>query len=163
MTTPAADAVFVDTNVWVFAAVPAAPMHAAAVATLDALSPGALWISRQVLREFLAVLSRPQTFFAGDAPMPNLVARASVIEARCNVAEDGPLVTRKLHELLTSHETRGKQIHDANIVATMLVRGIGSLLTHNAGDFQRWSGMIRVALLRDYQASGKAGAFEPAD
>lgn len=60
----AADGVFVDTNVWVYASVPNAPLHAQARQALErATAP--LWTSRQVLREFLAAMSRPQTFFPG--------------------------------------------------------------------------------------------------
>ncbi|MBO1348300.1 MAG: hypothetical protein EBE86_013325 [Hormoscilla sp. GUM202] len=36
----------------------------------------------------------------------------------------------------------GAQVHDANIVATMLVYGIGELLTNNVDDFNRFSELI---------------------
>ncbi|MEH2170887.1 MAG: hypothetical protein V7K41_30400 [Nostoc sp.] len=42
----------------------------------------------------------------------------------------------------------GKQVHDANIVATMLVYGIPQLLTHNTSDFARFSGLITVLPLQ---------------
>jgi len=42
----------------------------------------------------------------------------------------------------------GKQVHDANIVATMLVYGIPQLLTHNPSDFARFSGLISVLPLQ---------------
>jgi predicted nucleic acid-binding protein len=38
----------------------------------------------------------------------------------------------------------GKQVHDANIVATMLVYGIPCLLTHNAKDFERFGDIVTV-------------------
>ena len=65
-------------------------------------------------------MSRPQTFFAGNAPTPDILDRARTIESQCRVAEDGPDVAQQLHALLAVGDTRGKQIHDANIVATML-------------------------------------------
>jgi predicted nucleic acid-binding protein len=43
----------------------------------------------------------------------------------------------------------GKQVHDANIVATMLVYGIPKLLTHNTTDFARFSELITVLPLQD--------------
>ena len=69
MATTAADPVFVDTNILVFANTATAPFHAEAQAALLSLAtPGVeLWISRQVLREYLATLSRPQSF---TAPVP---------------------------------------------------------------------------------------------
>lgn len=38
----------------------------------------------------------------------------------------------------------GKQVHDANIVATMLAYGVPALLTHNGRDFERFVKWIGV-------------------
>jgi predicted nucleic acid-binding protein len=38
----------------------------------------------------------------------------------------------------------GRQIHDANIVATMLAYGERRLLTLNAGDFRRYGDRIEL-------------------
>jgi predicted nucleic acid-binding protein len=38
----------------------------------------------------------------------------------------------------------GKQLHDANIVATMLAHGETRILTFNAPDFRRFAPMIEV-------------------
>jgi predicted nucleic acid-binding protein len=61
-----------------------------------------------------------------------------------NVAEDGPGVTDRLLWLLQRHPTAGRQVHDANIVATMLVHDLGRLMTFNATDFRRFAGLIEV-------------------
>jgi len=42
----------------------------------------------------------------------------------------------------------GRQVHDANIVATMQVYGITHLLTHNTDDFARFAHLITVVLLQ---------------
>ena len=39
---------------------------------------------------------------------------------------------------------RGKQVHDANLVATMLAHGIRRLLTFNLADFQRFAGLVEL-------------------
>lgn len=49
-----------------------------------------------------------------------------------SIAEDGPPVTEHLATLLHDTVIGGKQVHDANIVATMLAAGIPTLLTANA-------------------------------
>ena len=144
MPTQAGDGVFVDTNVWVNVAVPTAPRHAQAIAALGRTAAATPWTSRQVVREFLAVMSRPQTFFPGNAPMSEILDRARIIQSQCRVAEDGPDVAQQLHALLAVGDTRGKQIHDANVVATMLAHGIRTLLTDNLGDFARWGHLIDV-------------------
>lgn len=147
MPTQTADGIFVDTNVWVNAAVPTAPHHAQAVAALGRAGLETPWTSRQVVREFLAVMSRPQTFFVGLAPMTDILNSARTIELQCRVAEDGPDVAQQLHALLGVGDTRGKQIHDANIVATMLSHGVRTLLTDNVADFARWGHVIDVRAL----------------
>jgi predicted nucleic acid-binding protein len=54
---------FVDTNVLVYAAAEGAPFHDKARTALIGLAANErLSISRQVLREYLAVMTRPQTW-----------------------------------------------------------------------------------------------------
>jgi predicted nucleic acid-binding protein len=59
MATMAADPVFVDTNVLVYATRPSATQHAAALAALTRLEGegSALWVSPQALREYHATLA----------------------------------------------------------------------------------------------------------
>ena len=62
---------FVDANVLVVARAANAPGHEAALATMAATRrEEPLRISRQVLREYLAVVTRPQTW-AGPRPLPD--------------------------------------------------------------------------------------------
>ncbi len=52
-----------------------------------------------------------------------------------------------LHQLLHLLEVypgAGKQVHDANIVATMLEHGLPRLLTFNTADFRRVAGLIEL-------------------
>ena len=145
MATGAAENLFVDTNILVYATVASAPLHLQAK---DALvrhrkSGKNLWISRQVLREYLAVLSRPQTFTPALA-METLFEELVLIESRFFIAEDGPKVTEKLVSLLREIPSAGKQVHDANIVATMLAHNIPALITHNMSDYARYSGVIEI-------------------
>jgi predicted nucleic acid-binding protein len=140
-----ADAVFLDTNILVHANATASIHHPRALEALARVDrgEGKAWISRQVLREYLAVVKRPQAFGAG-LPPEQAVARARDFASRFSLAEDGPEVTERLLELVTIRGVRGKQIHDANIVATMLAHGIGRLVTLNARDFRRYEPLIGV-------------------
>ena len=65
-------------------------------------------------------------------------------EAGLIVLDDGPAVTARLLETIEQYSVAGKQIHDANIVATMLVHKIPALLTHNIADFKRYQDIITV-------------------
>ena len=61
------------------------------------------------------------------------------------VLEDGPRVTEALVALCREVPVGGRQIHDANIVATMLAHGERRLMTFNTADFRRYGD--RVALV----------------
>jgi predicted nucleic acid-binding protein len=139
---------FLDSNILVYANAAGAPQHQAALGALQrsAAAGAELWISRQVLREFLAVTTRPQSF---ATPLPGTVAAARVryFAARFNVAEETAAVAERLLVLVESLAIGGAQIHDANIVATMREYGIGRLLTNNPRDFARFAGLIDVIAL----------------
>ena len=70
MTTMDDEPTFVDTNILVYANVPTAPEHLTARARLEDLDSAGteLWISRQVLREYMARLTRPQSFMNPVSP-----------------------------------------------------------------------------------------------
>ncbi len=55
-----ADAIFLDTNVLVYDNVTTAPLHSQALQaiTTHAQAGAQFWISRQILREYLATLTR---------------------------------------------------------------------------------------------------------
>ena len=52
-------------------------------------------------------------------------------------------VFRFWHELVVQHVVKGKNAHDARIVAAMQRHAVSEILTHNATDFSRF-GAIRV-------------------
>ena len=138
-------AVFLDTNILVYASFPGTQFYDGARARLTELeSDGVLfWTSRQVLREYLASTPQP----GAKVPPPTLeglsVSRSPI---RSRIRD------RRLGRRRHSHPTRlvevakcpGKQIHDANIVATMLRYGIPWLLTHNTADFTRYVPDINI-------------------
>lgn len=61
------------------------------------------------------------------------------------MADDTAAVTEQLIKLMANFEIGGKQIHDANIVATMLAYGIPCLLTRNTKDFERFADVIEIS------------------
>lgn len=136
-------AVFVDSNVLIYAAIPQSTFCLKARAALTELqnSDAELFISRQVIREFLAYMSSR----ADAAYRPAQVLEAvRTLERHYSVAEEHALVAEQLYLLLDKVPCGGKQIHDANIVATMLACDIPQLLTYNLDDFRRFSGMIEI-------------------
>jgi predicted nucleic acid-binding protein len=143
--TTAAEKVFVDTNVLVYTQLALSPHHAVAVARLNELAAGGaeLWISRQILREYLSAMSDPGLLTA-TIPMTSLLTDVQKFDNHFRVAEEDPAITIFLIGLLLQIPVLGKQIHDANIVATMQTHGIPKLLTHNTADFARFSSVITI-------------------
>ena len=135
---------FVDTNVLVAARFSTAPTHGTARACLQRASEGqeaALRISRQVIREYLATVTRPQSWSA-PLGMAEALGDVSRLTTYYVVLEDGPQVTDILASLCRAVQVAGRQIHDANIVATMLAHGERRLLTFNQRDFRRYGARI---------------------
>jgi predicted nucleic acid-binding protein len=153
MMTGDANSVFLDTNILVYASIPESPLHLVAIETIQTLQEAGteLWISRQVLREYLATLTRPQAF-TEPIPIATLIAEIRFFANRFRIAEDNLQVTERLLALMEQVPIGGRQVHDANIVATMQAYGIGQLLTHNVADFNRFSDFITLLPLVENEA-----------
>ncbi len=54
-------------------------------------------------------------------------------------------VTDAWEKLVGQNLVLGKQAHDANLVATMLVHGVDRLLTFNGDDFKRFESVQIIA------------------
>ena len=136
---------FIDTDVLVSARFPNAPQHDVARTSLNDATLGnePLRISRQVVREYLAVVTRPQSWRFG-IDREEAVYDANSLLANFDVLEDGHGVIEVLLSLCREVPVGGRQIHDANIVATMFAHGERRLLTFNTRDFRRFGGRIEL-------------------
>lgn len=144
MATMGDNALFVDTNVLVYANIIETPLHEQSLTAIKAAHNAGrtIWISRQVIREYLVTLTRSPAF--ENLPRATILEQVGQFIDRFEVADDTPAVTEQLLQLLADFKIGGKQIHDANIVATMLVYDIPCLLTHNIKDFKRLGEVIKV-------------------
>src|SRR5258707_11245603 len=145
MATTGARRIFVDTNVLTRATIDAAPLHREARTLLDKLwdERAELSISHQVLREYIANATRPQTY-SPPLPMDAVLAQVEDFHKTFYILSDSPAVLARFLELVRKVPVGGKQVHDANIVATMLAYDLEELLTHNVKDFERFEAYIRV-------------------
>jgi predicted nucleic acid-binding protein len=103
-------AVFLDTNILVYASFPGSPFYDVARTRLNQLeNDGALfWTSRQVLREYLASTTRP----GAVVPPPTITALSLAVrqfEAEFEIAGEDAAVTALLLEVLKSRTVQGKQ------------------------------------------------------
>lgn len=151
MATMAANpAIFLDTNILLRFNIVEMPEHAQVRLAVERLirDDYQLWISRQIIREFSAVLTRPQTFM-NPLATTEVAARVRTLLPLFNVADETASVTEHLMRLMETIPLGGKQIHDANIAATMQTYAIPQLLTLNPVDFVRFSNLITILTLED--------------
>ena len=135
---------FVDTNVLVYATARSAPLRGRALTALaDAAAGEPLSLSRQILREYIAAMTRQQSW-GQPLTLTEAIADAAAFMQRFVILEDGPLVWDQLIQLSRAYSFGGRQVHDANIVATMLAHGEHRLLTFNEADFRRFAGLIEL-------------------
>lgn len=105
-----------------------------------------IYISRQVIREYLVQATHPRTFVE-PLSIESLNQHLQQITRICTVLDETERVTEHLTRLITEYPTRGKQVHDANIVATMLAYEIDTLLTLNVDDLKRFEDKIKLISL----------------
>jgi predicted nucleic acid-binding protein len=139
------DRLFVDTNILIYATNEASPWYAVANAALrHARQLGVeLILSTQVLREYLAAATRPAST-GKSIPLQKILENFETFPREFTVVEGTKPGLAFLASLLRTIPLGGKQVHDANIVATMLAHNIPTLLTHNADDFTRFSSLITI-------------------
>jgi len=103
-----------------------------------------LYTSGQIMREYLAVATRPAEKNGLGMRLADALANVRAFRARTSLlAEDGKVADRLL-TLLDDIACGGKQIHDANVVATVLVHGIETIVTINVVDFTRFERQVRL-------------------
>ncbi len=139
------DKAFVDTNVLLRALSPRLAHHIESEALIYQMWRDGvdLWVNRQVIREYLVRATHPATFSPAYT-LEQVLAQLKTIQTLFRVADETAQTTEKLLELVQKYPTLGKQVHDANIVATMLTYGIDTLLTINVADMKRFSDVIQI-------------------
>ena len=98
-----------------------------------------LVITTQNIAELWNVATRPLAN-NGLALLPTDVAKLydDTIEPACAVLVETKFLPVVLRRLLTQYNVIGKQVHDARLVAMMLVWQVDNLLTLNDRDFRRY-------------------------
>ncbi|MGB8262091.1 MAG: PIN domain-containing protein [Terracidiphilus sp.] len=92
----------------------------------------------QNLGEFWNVLTRPLDRNGFGLTPREADRRARIIESQIQMLPDGPAAHAIWRRLLVDHGVSGAQVHDARLAASMLVHGVGRILTFNARDFARF-------------------------
>lgn len=101
--------------------------------------------SPQNAAEFWNVCSRPATARGGlGLSAEETSRRLRLVERIAPVLVDSPAAYSKWKELVHAHGVMGVQVHDARLVAFMLVHEITHILTLNSDDFRRFPGITVI-------------------
>jgi len=108
-----------------------------------------LAISGQVVREYLVVATRPVADNGLGLSAGQAEANVSEFLRHLALYDETEAVPKQLRQLATAHNLHGQRLHDANIVATMMVHRIRTLLTQNGTDFAPFSDDITIVTIPD--------------
>lgn len=145
----APDRVMLDTNVLIAATDEGRAEHRDALTVVNDWATGHtdLCTSGQILREYLTVATRPAERNGLGLNLADALGNVHAIRERTILLAEDVKVADRLLSLLADVECRGKQVHDANVVATMLVHGVRTVVTMNTGDFARFEGHVSLIQL----------------
>ena len=143
------DRVMLDTTVLLAATDEGRAEHRDALRVINNWAAGHtdLCASGQVLREYLSVATQPPEQNGLGLNLPDALGNVRAIRGRTTLLAEDSKVADRLLGLLADVECRGKQVHDANLVATMLVHGISAVVTMNPADFARFERHVAVIRL----------------
>jgi predicted nucleic acid-binding protein len=130
--------IFLDTNVLIYHTFEDfdKEKHEEACNTLEYLSENeyAIYISSQVLREFFAIATNGK-FFKRPLSIEEAVSKRKEFENNFMVLYDNDSSISRLDEIALKYQIKKQDIHDANIVATMVTNEIKEIFSFNRKDF----------------------------
>lgn len=103
-----------------------------------------IFCAAQNIGEFWNVSTRPAEKNGFGLTIPEVRRELDRIEGFLTILPETLEVFEEWKRLVTAHEVRGVQVHDARLAANMRVHGISNLLTLNGADFRRFPGITPV-------------------
>jgi len=150
--------VLVDTNVLLRLVEPAHAHYriaAAAIESLETLGHETVVVP-QVVYEFSTVATRPAVVNGLGLPPAETQAKLLGLLSMFHLLRDERRIYEHWLQLVGKYEVKGKQVHDARLVAAMLRHNVSHLLTFNAADFARYTEVTVVG-------ADRAGELRPAE
>ena len=137
------DRCMVDTNILVYATIDEAPKCEEARQWMERLQKDGVQLcaTPQIYREYLVVLTRGSVFERRFSSDEALAALDGIRPAFRTFPPTGETF-EECTSLIRRHAVRGKQVHDANIVAVMRTYDLKGLATYNQDDFRRFDDVL---------------------
>ncbi len=140
------DGCLIDTSVLVRLANPHERLHSQAVEAVRQLQQRHLmpYLTPQVVAEFWNVATRPVEANGLGWSIEDVASCVFKLFETVYLLLDTRQSFYVWLYLVRTRDVRGKQVHDARLVATMLTHGVRFLLTFNGDDFQRYADLITI-------------------
>ncbi|HNQ07213.1 MAG TPA: PIN domain-containing protein [Tetrasphaera sp.] len=135
--------VVVDTNV-LLAPTDGSRAHHRAATTFLRHDERRLAATPRIVREYLAVATRPVQVNGLGLDPADAVANVEEIQMISTMLGEGPATTTRLRDLFLDIPAVGKQVHDANVVACALAHGAYAIMTANVRDLVRYASLIVI-------------------
>lgn len=131
----------VDTNVLLRTLEPGLPEHGQVTHAVAVLRQQgySLAVTPQVIIEFWCAATRPLNVNGLGLDVGQVAPQVAAILRQFPLLTDSPEVFANWHAIVESHQRKGKQVHDARLVAVMKAHGVTNLLTFNVDDFKAYS------------------------
>jgi predicted nucleic acid-binding protein len=116
------------------------PNHIVVKAALDTLllRNDTVCITAQNLIEFQSLATRPAEANGLGYSTVEASLKAVQMKATFSFVADTPAIYSYWRTLVDKYDVKGRQVHDARLVAVMLAYGITHLVTLNPADFRRF-------------------------
>ncbi len=133
--------VLLDTNICLRLANTAVPQHALVSRAVNTLigEGSEVAVVPQNLYELWAVATRPVSSNGFGWDIARIERTVEMLQSSFILLNDTPDLLTTWLELVTRHDVKGKQVHDARLVAAMQTHDVENLLTLNIKDFERYS------------------------
>src|SRR3954454_13412617 len=138
--------ILIDTNVLLRSAEPTHLQHLVAVRAVDILLNRGEEVSLvpQVLYEFWSVATRPLKLNGLGWSTAATELELQRLYGLFTLKDDVAGIFSRWKTLVAAHDVKGKNSHDARLVAAMLQHGQTTLLTFNRADFMRFTSIAML-------------------
>ena len=121
-------------------------MHADATRAIgELLARGEiLFIIPQNIIEYWAVATRLVEANGLGMSVDETVAEVKGLQSIFQILPDNAEIFSEWKRLVSTHEVKGREMHDARIVAAMLSHRVTHLLTFNTADFKRYTEITTI-------------------
>jgi predicted nucleic acid-binding protein len=103
-----------------------------------------VYLTAQNLIEFWAVATRPVKANGFGWTTQRTATEVKQLQNKFPILSDSPQILPNWLMLVETHDVKGKNVHDARLVAAMMAHGITHLLTFNTDDFRRFPNITLI-------------------